>query len=53
VQNLKAKPIKVRKPPINKVRRFLYDMQKKKAFDNCIFVCIVLNTIILPVKWYG
>lgn len=52
MQYLSAKPIKAVIPPNNAFRKMCYRIISSKYFDNFILVCIIINTIILPVKWY-
>lgn len=34
------------------IREFCVKIAIKKSFDNFILVCIILNTIVLALKWY-
>ena len=50
---LKAKPIKFHMTPKNKIRKFFFVLSKNKIFDRTIFACIVVNTLILLIKYYN
>lgn len=49
---LKAQPIKVVKEPSNAFRKFCFNLQQSKWVDRLIFVCILLNTLVLMIKHY-
>ena len=49
---LKAKPIRVLKIPNNSFRKKCFYLSRSKRFNDVIFVCIVLNTLVIMIKWY-
>jgi hypothetical protein len=49
---LRCAPIKKLQPPENKFRLFFFKIQDSKKFENLIFICILLNSLMLMVKWY-
>jgi hypothetical protein len=49
---LRCAPIKKLQPPENKFRLFFFKIQDSKKFENFIFICILLNSFMLMVKWY-
>lgn len=49
---LRSAPIKKIMPPENPFRLFFFKIQKSTSFNNFIFVSIVLNTLVLMLKWY-
>ena len=50
---LRSTPIKKLKPPSeNRFRTLMFRIQERKEFENFIFVCIIINSLILTLKWY-
>lgn len=49
---LRSAPIKKIMPPKNCIRLFFFKLQSKPAFEKFIFFCILVNTILLMLKWY-
>lgn len=50
---LRSQPIqKLKAPEKSEIRKFFFSIYEKKGFHNFILVCIVLNTIVLMLKWY-
>jgi hypothetical protein len=50
---IKAKPLIKTRYPENRCRQIFFKLAKNKHFDNIILAAIILNTIILAIKWYG
>lgn len=40
------------KPTGNKFRDFFMKIVENKWFDRFIFLCIILNTVTLSIKWF-
>lgn len=36
----------------SKIRKLCFYLVRHKAFDVIIFCCIIINTIVLTLKWY-
>jgi hypothetical protein len=49
---LQSKPILKMKLPVDEWRHPFFYLAKNKWFDRFIYVCIVLNTIVLAFYWY-
>ena len=49
---LKSKPIKILRPPQNKFRLVFFWITTHPKFDITILSFIILNTLVLMVKWY-
>lgn len=49
---LRSSPIKKIKPPQNCIRMVFYRIQTWRVYQGICFVCIILNTVILAMKWY-
>ena len=49
---LRSAPITRIKPPESKFRLFFFNISQRQAFERFIFMSIVLNTIVLTMKWY-
>jgi hypothetical protein len=50
---MRIKPMKKSIPPSDsKFRLFFYKLQGHRYFDRFIFVCIILNTLLLMIRWY-
>eukprot|EP00347_Sterkiella_histriomuscorum_P011811 403371009 len=49
----KAKPIKVHNKPPNRFRKFFFSLQERNWFNQFIFICILLNTFVLMLKYYN
>jgi hypothetical protein len=49
---LRSAPIKKIKPPTNRFLVYFYKIQNDRRFENFIFGCIILNSILLCLKWY-
>ena len=50
---INSKPIKKLKAPDNWFRKALFNLQEKKWFEYFILSCIMVNTVVLMVKWYN
>ncbi|TNV87903.1 hypothetical protein FGO68_gene16047 [Halteria grandinella] len=53
VMILKAKPMRRFRPPSNVFRQWMFRVHQHRWYENAILVCIVLNTVVLALKWYG
>jgi hypothetical protein len=50
---LRSAPMRRIKPPEeSRFRMFFYKIQNNSKFDAFIYICIVLNTLALMLKWY-
>ena len=49
---LRSAPIKKIMPPDNKFRLFFFKIQSSPKFERFIFISILINTILLMLKWY-
>lgn len=49
---LRSSPIKKILPPKNLIRRLLFEIYNHRYFERGIQVCIILNTVVLMLKWY-
>jgi hypothetical protein len=49
---LRSAPIKKIMPPKNKFRLAFFKIQSSPHFNRFIFFCILINTILLMLKWY-
>jgi hypothetical protein len=49
---LRSKPIIKYEPPSNGIRFFMLKIAKSKWFERIIFVCIILNMLIIMTKFY-
>lgn len=49
---MRAAPIKRIRPPPGRFRLVCFNIMQNKIFEHFIFICIVLNTIVLTLKWY-
>lgn len=49
---LKASPLKKPQPPNNIIRRVIFNIERNKYFNRFILGCIILNTMVLALKWY-
>ena len=49
---LRSEPIQKLKAPANKFLRVFFHIHEMKAFHNFILICIILNTLVLMIKWY-
>ena len=50
---MKSSPLVVYFTPKNKCRRPFFFVANHKNFERFISICIVLNTILMTLKWYG
>lgn len=49
---INSKPVKKFKPPSSKIRKICFFIQDHRFFDRLILACIILNTIVLTLRWY-
>lgn len=49
---INSKPVKKLKPPSSKIRKISFVIQDHRYFDRLILVCILMNTIVLTLRWY-
>jgi len=50
---IQAKPIVKMKLPSSEWRHPFYFLAQSKWFDRFIYLCIILNTVVLAIDWYG
>jgi hypothetical protein len=46
-------PLVKHEPPENHLRLLCFRLAERTAFEVFILTCIILNSIILALKWYG
>jgi len=49
---LRSEAIKRAIEPEQRCRKFFFNLQNHRHFEKTIQICIILNTIILMIKWY-
>ncbi len=41
------------KPPTNKIRRFIFDLQASPIFETVILICIMINIVLMAIVYEG
>ena len=49
---LRSAPQRRLKAPKHRVREFFFKVQENIVFERCIYISIILNTVVLFLKWY-